>query len=113
MNVKHKARKSETAWTLPHHDDLDATRLLLMLRESRNCTRCGGLLVTDRLDSTPDSIFEQQVSALRCVQCGDTLDRVILRNRLDPASAKQTKDAGAIWDEQPAGASVLPEVVSA
>ncbi|HRI36956.1 MAG TPA: hypothetical protein PLO50_00205 [Nitrospira sp.] len=113
MSVKHKARKSETAWAPPHHDDLDATRLLLMLRGSRNCTRCGGLLVPDRLDSAADSIFEQQASALRCVQCGDILDRVILRNRLDPASAKQVKDADAVWDEQPAGASVSPEVVSA
>ena len=113
MNGKHKTRNSETAGTLSHHDDLDATRLLLMLRGSRNCTRCGGLLVPDCLDSAADSIFEQQVSALRCVQCGDILDRVILRNRLDPAAAKQTKDADALWDEQPAGAAVLPEVVSA
>ena len=41
-------------------------------RSSVNCARCGGLMVT-----------EQQVdlSAQRCVQCGEIIDAVILQNR--------------------------------
>ncbi|HMS82765.1 MAG TPA: hypothetical protein PKD12_03840 [Nitrospira sp.] len=113
MRAKSKIKKSETAVILPHHDDLHATRLLLMLRGSRNCMRCGGLLVIERLDSAADSMFEQQVSALRCIQCGDILDRMILRNRLNPVTGRQALEENTLGDDQPAGSSVLPEAVSA
>lgn len=113
MRVKHTIRKSATARRLPHHDDLHATRFLMMLRGSRNCTRCGGLLVTERLDSVADSIFEQQVSALRCVQCGEILDGVILRNRMDPATVGIARPGDALWADDPEGCSpMLQEVES-
>jgi len=40
------------------------------------CTRCAGLRV-------PEIIYEggSRVFALRCVHCGDVIDRVIVRNR--------------------------------
>jgi len=37
-----------------------------------HCSRCGGLLVTERLMDLP---------AYRCVQCGEIVDPVILHNR--------------------------------
>jgi hypothetical protein len=113
MRMKHKIRKFATEGTLPPHDDFHASRLLLMLRGSRNCSRCGGLLVTERLDSAADSIFEQQVSALRCIQCGDILDRVILYNRLNPVTVQQSQSEDAWQDEEPAKVAALPEVVTA
>ena len=41
------------------------------------CTRCAGLRV-------PETIYEggSRVFALRCVLCGDVIDRVIILNRL-------------------------------
>jgi uncharacterized Zn finger protein len=43
------------------------------------CTRCAGLRV-------PDIIYEggSRVLALRCVLCGDVIDRVIVLNRQRP-----------------------------
>lgn len=40
------------------------------------CARCAGLRV-------PEIIFEggTRVMALRCIHCGDVVDRVIVRNR--------------------------------
>jgi uncharacterized Zn finger protein len=40
------------------------------------CTRCAGLRV-------PETIYEggSRVLALRCVHCGDVIDRVIVLNR--------------------------------
>lgn len=110
MRVKDKIRRDQVAADLPDQDDLQAARLLLMLRGSRNCTRCGGLLVKEQLDSAPDTLLEQ-VSALRCVQCGDVLDRVILRNRIDPTAAGRARLEDTLWAEEPKAASpILQEV---
>ena len=40
------------------------------------CTRCAGLRV-------PEAIYEggRRVAALRCIHCGDVIDRVIAFNR--------------------------------
>ncbi|MHC9062950.1 hypothetical protein ACYX34_09710 [Nitrospira sp. CMX1] len=108
MRVKQKVRKTATTGMLPHHDDLQAARFLMMLRGSRNCRRCGGLLVAERIDSTVDMFVEQQVSALRCVQCGDILDRVILRNRMDPTIVEGTESEDARWTDDPVPAWTLP-----
>ena len=48
--------------------------------DQQTCARCGGLLITDlfmEIMSSPDV----QPPAQRCVQCGEVLDPVILRNR--------------------------------
>ena len=45
------------------------------------CTRCGGLLVNELSIDLWSSTNELENGARRCVQCGDVIDAVILRNR--------------------------------
>ena len=47
----------------------------------RNCARCGGLLVRHICMDLYNTGSELEIPAKRCVQCGDVLDSVILRNR--------------------------------
>jgi hypothetical protein len=62
--------------------DSRSIQQLRLLRQSGDCTRCGGLLVQERMDGIDYYLFEQQGPALRCVQCGDLIDPVILSNRV-------------------------------
>jgi len=58
------------------------------------CIRCGGLMVTD---FCMDSLFcnrETEFGANRCVQCGEIVDPVILRNRGVQQGPKPTQLAG-------------------
>ena len=45
------------------------------------CARCGGLMVTDFCMDLLFCIGETEFPARRCVQCGEIVDPVILRNR--------------------------------
>ena len=45
------------------------------------CARCGGLVVTDFYMDLLSCIGETEFAAQRCVQCGEIVDPVILRNR--------------------------------
>ena len=45
------------------------------------CTRCGGLLVNELSIDIWSCTIELEHGARRCVQCGDVIDVVILRNR--------------------------------
>ena len=45
------------------------------------CARCGGLLVRHICIDLWNSGSELDIPVLRCVQCGDVVDSVILRNR--------------------------------
>lgn len=45
------------------------------------CNRCGGLMVTDFCMDLLFCIGETEFAAKRCVQCGEVVDPVILRNR--------------------------------
>ncbi|MBK5283277.1 MAG: hypothetical protein JJE16_14480 [Nitrospiraceae bacterium] len=45
------------------------------------CSRCGGLMVNDFCLDVLGSIDESEFAAKRCVQCGEVVDPVILRNR--------------------------------
>jgi ribosomal protein S27AE len=45
------------------------------------CTRCGGLMVNDSYLDLLNNVGESKFSAKRCVQCGEVVDPVILRNR--------------------------------
>ena len=48
---------------------------------SQNCRRCSGFLVREMcIDLDSDSGYST-VWAHRCIQCGDMIDEVILRNR--------------------------------
>jgi hypothetical protein len=46
-----------------------------------NCLRCGGLMVKDVSMDLWNSTSELECATSRCVQCGDIVDPVILRNR--------------------------------
>ena len=46
-----------------------------------SCTRCGGLMVDDFCMDVLGNIGEAEFAAKRCVQCGEVVDLVILRNR--------------------------------
>lgn len=50
-------------------------------RSPRHCQRCHGLLVVDYCLHDADGMTRGASDALRCVQCGDVIDAVILRNR--------------------------------
>ena len=52
-----------------------------VLCESPCCVRCGGLLVDERCMDIGESLGGYWFMAMRCVQCGDLIDEVILRNR--------------------------------
>lgn len=99
MRVKHPARKRQMDRLFSYKNDLRVSQQLLTLRGSRDCQRCGGLLVTERMDSAADTLLEQHISALRCVQCGDILDHVILRNRMDPAGAIRQDSQDDLWND--------------
>ena len=45
------------------------------------CRRCGGLMVSDFCMDLLNSPGELEFAAKRCVQCGEVVDPVILRNR--------------------------------
>ena len=45
------------------------------------CTRCGGLMVQDFCLDVLGNIGEAEFTGKRCVQCGEVVDPVILRNR--------------------------------
>ncbi|MGE0470775.1 MAG: hypothetical protein AB7L09_23175 [Nitrospira sp.] len=45
------------------------------------CLRCGGLMVDEISMDLMNVGSELECATKRCVQCGDILDRLILRNR--------------------------------
>lgn len=45
------------------------------------CIRCGGLMVNDSYIDLLNNVGESKFAAKRCVQCGEVVDPVILRNR--------------------------------
>lgn len=60
-------------------------------RESCRCTRCGGFLVDERCMDIGESLGGYWFMAMRCVQCGDIIDEVILRNRYANLATVQTE----------------------
>jgi hypothetical protein len=51
------------------------------VQRGSTCIRCGGLMVTDFYMDLLFCIGETEFAAQRCVQCGEVVDPVILRNR--------------------------------
>jgi hypothetical protein len=45
------------------------------------CLRCGGLMVKEVSMDLWNSTSELECATRRCVQCGDIVDAIILRNR--------------------------------
>lgn len=67
-----------------------ATRTGVESRSSRTCSpacrygtcvRCGGLMVSEFCMDLLNSAGELEIETLRCVQCGEVVDPVILMNR--------------------------------
>lgn len=48
------------------------------------CERCGGLMIDERCMDIGESLGGYWFWAMRCIQCGDIVDEVILRNRCRP-----------------------------
>lgn len=57
------------------------TRSFEFLCATQACQRCGGMLVVDHCLDLLSSTGQLEVTALRCVQCGDLIDPVILQHR--------------------------------
>lgn len=51
------------------------------LISAARCSRCGGLMVTEQCVDLRDDTGQLDFLARRCVQCGDLVDPLILRNR--------------------------------
>lgn len=49
--------------------------------ERARCFRCGGLMVGDSYMDLMDRHSQADCRASRCVQCGEVVDPVILKNR--------------------------------
>ncbi len=49
--------------------------------ESVHCSRCTGLMVVEQGFDSMLGSSEADVSLRRCVQCGEVVDPIILRNR--------------------------------
>ncbi len=50
-------------------------------QNGHECHRCGGFLVTEFWTDVVKTADEREIAPRRCVQCGDIIDAVILRNR--------------------------------
>ena len=48
------------------------------------CMRCGGLMMMEYYLDLEDDTGQIGIMGLRCTSCGDAIDSVILRNRLNP-----------------------------
>ena len=60
------------------------------------CLRCGGLLVTEWCFDLLDDSGHLDIPVQRCVQCGERVDPVILRNRrLRPLRDFEKSEKGA------------------
>ena len=60
---------------LPNHTAISA------IQHESMCARCGGLMVNDFCMDVLNSFGESKFDAKRCVQCGEVVDPVILKNR--------------------------------
>ena len=53
------------------------------------CERCGGLMIGERCMDIGESLGGYWFWAMRCIQCGDIVDEVILRIRHLPQERPQ------------------------
>jgi hypothetical protein len=64
-----------------------------------NCPRCQGLLISDHLYNKDEALYV--LSIWRCLNCGETFDPMIIRNRSsqqgkeDTGQSKASRWAGA------------------
>jgi hypothetical protein len=60
---------------------LESPTVFSVAPQESTCARCGGLMVTEFCMDLLFCIGETEFAAQRCVQCGEVVDPVILRNR--------------------------------
>ena len=68
------------------------------------CWRCGGMLVEDHCMDMDLGQMERGHWARRCIQCGDMIDEIILRNR--SASRQTLQEIGPTADREQAFAAL-------
>jgi len=72
------------ALDLPHdsdHQPVTSEPSVASTALDHRCGRCNGLMVEERFIDLLDDTGNLQFMALRCVQCGEVVDPVILNNR--------------------------------
>jgi hypothetical protein len=57
------------------------------------CVRCGGFMVSEFCMDLLNSAGELEIETLRCVQCGEVVDPVILQNRLRQQEPRFSRDS--------------------
>ena len=70
-----------TAFTENTKNEQLANRTFSAVQYKLPCIRCGGLMVNDSYMDLLNDVGESKFSAKGCVQCGEVVDPVILRNR--------------------------------
>jgi len=53
-----------------------------------NCPRCQGLLISDHLYNKNEALYV--LSIWRCLNCGETFDSMIIRNRINHGGKEAT-----------------------
>lgn len=87
-NIGHYIGHTERRRTMSTVDYVNPTSLAAPLHLDY-CRRCGGLMVPEVF---PELGFHwSEVAAERCVQCGEIIDSVILKNRLRCPSNVETE----------------------
>jgi hypothetical protein len=64
-----------------NNEQLGSHKVSSAVPHESTCDRCGGLMVSDFCMDVLGNIGEAEFAAKRCVQCGEVVDPVILRNR--------------------------------
>jgi ribosomal protein S27AE len=75
-------------------EQLGIHRVSSFTQHASTCGRCGGLMVSDFCMDLLNSTGELEFAAKRCVQCGEVVDPVILRNRQLPQEPMTAQRAG-------------------
>jgi hypothetical protein len=63
------------------HEQFGNHKVSSAITHEWTCIRCGGLMVNDSYMDLLNNVGESKFPAKRCVQCGEVVDPVILRNR--------------------------------
>ena len=64
--------------TREEQDNIESTMKLLL---SKDCHRCGGLMITEQCFDVESNTGEFEIEIRKCLSCGETIDPTILRNR--------------------------------
>ncbi len=90
MERRIKPKEPECGGTMKQIGSGEAVRSLPASEQlsTRSCARCAGLLVSEWYYDLHNT-GEHHVESLSCVQCGNRVDPVILRNQIRPSVERQ------------------------